>query len=187
MKLPKIQVLYAFLSRLSNREKIIFYITAFIVSFMLLDRLIISPVFYKMHSLDKEAQEKIAGIKRSLYLLAYKDRIEKEVNHYKQFISSSKTEEEEMTAMLKDIETIANKATVYLIDMKPAGFRDRKFYREVMVKLNCEAMMEKITEFMYNIESSSGLFTITKYQLSPKSKDSSVARCSVSISKLIIP
>ena len=134
MKLPKLQIFYLFLSRLSKREKTIFYLAAIFVSIMLLDRLIISPIFYKMVSINKEIEEKIQGIKRSLYLLAYKDKIEDEVNYYKQFISSPKTEEEEMTAMLKDIEAIANKTTVYLMDMKPAGFRDKDTHREVMVK-----------------------------------------------------
>lgn len=187
MKLPKIEIIYVFFSRLSKREKLILYISAFVFSLMLLDRLIISPVFYKMVSLDKEIEEKIQGIKRNLYLLSYKEKIEKEVEYYQQFTSSPKTEEEEMTAMLKDIETIANKATVYLLDMKPAGFKENGTHKEVMVKLSCEATMEQVTDFIYNIESSKGLFTVTRYQISPKSKDSSVARCSMSVSKLLIP
>ena len=47
--------------------------------------------------------------------------------------------------------------------------------------------MEQLVDFMYNIENSDKLLMIEKYQISPKSKESSVAKCAMSISKIVIP
>ncbi|PIQ86101.1 MAG: hypothetical protein COV73_05065 [Candidatus Omnitrophica bacterium CG11_big_fil_rev_8_21_14_0_20_43_6] len=40
-----------------------------------------------------------------------------------------------------------------------------------MINLNCEAQMEQLVNFMYNMENSSSLLSIEKYQLAPKAKD----------------
>ena len=187
MKVFKIQAFYAFLSRLSKREKLIFYLTVLFVSLTLLDRMVISPISSKMQSLNKEIQEKETGIIKNLRILAQKDRISAESNKYSGFLDVPKSEEEETTALLKEIESLANKSTIYIVDMKPAGVKEIGSSKRYMVNLNCEAQMEHITDFMYNIENSRKLLTIDKYQISPKERVSSIAKCSMTISKIVAP
>lgn len=179
----KIQALYAFLGRLSKRERAVFYTAAFFVSLVALDRLVISPVITKIKSLDSEIQEKESAIKKSLRILSQKERIEEEAARYASFLERRKSEEEEMTSLLKEVETLANKAAVYLIDMKPAGLKDNRY----AVNVSCEGQMEQVVSFMYNIENSAKLLMIDKYQITPKSRESSVAKVSMAISKLITP
>lgn len=183
----KIQTFYTILARLSKREKLILYVAVSFVSLTLLDRLIISPSFSKMKSLNREIQEKESGIKKNLHILAQKDRILAESAKYNSFLSSPESGEDQLTSLLKEIENYANKASVYLIDMKPSGVKDIGPSKKYLINLNCEAQVEQLTNFMYNIENSSELLTIEKYQISPKAKESSVARCSMTISKIIIP
>ena len=89
--------------------------------------------------------------------------------------------------MLKEIENIANNAAIYLIDMKPMGLKGDESSRKYTVTLNCEAQLEQVADFMYSIEDSEELLTIEKYQMSPKARDSSVVRCRMTISKLVMP
>ena len=179
-----IQALHTFLSHLSKREKLILYAMASVVSLTLLDRLIISPISHKIASLDKEIQEKELDVKKDLRILAQKDKILAESTKYNSFLASPKSEEEEMTDILKEIETLANKSSVYLVDMKPGGVKAAGNSKKYVVNLNCEAQIEQLTEFMFDIENSNKLLTIEKYQISPKSKESSVARCSLSVSRI---
>jgi len=183
----KIKELYRILTRLSKREQFILYVAIFFIALTLLDRLIIEPIFSKMQELDKEIKEKESAIRRNAHILAQKERIASEVAKFSSFLGISKSEEEETTSFLKEIENLANKSSVYLVDMKPAGLKDMGSSKKYLVNLNCEAQMEQITDFMYNIENSNRLLTIEKYQISPKSKESSVAKCSMSISKIVIP
>ncbi|OGW74888.1 MAG: hypothetical protein A2Z72_06275 [Omnitrophica bacterium RBG_13_46_9] len=181
----KIDSLYTFLTRLSKREKTILYVTVFFVSVTLLDKLIISPIFYKINSLDAEIREKELSVKKDIRMLSQKDRIMAESAKYASFLSEhAKSEEEETTFILKEIENLANQSSVYLIDMKPGGIKSTGQSKEYIVNLSCEAQLEQITEFMYKIENSKELLTIEKYEIEPKSKESSIARCSMSISKI---
>jgi len=183
----KIQALHTFLSHLSKRERNILYAAVFIVSLVLLDRLIIHPIYFKMESLGKEIREKESAVKKNLRIVSQKDRILAESAKYSSFLSASESEEEEVTSILKEIETIANKNSIYLSDMKPGSLKKMGDSKKYTVNLNCEAQMEQLTEFMYNIENSNKLLTIEKYEISPKSKESSIAKCSMSISKIAMP
>jgi len=183
----KLQALYTIFTRLSKREQFILYIAAFFIALTLLDRLIIEPIFSKMQSLDKEIQEKETAIRRNAHVVVQKDRILAEVAKYTSFLSTAKSEDEEITSFLKEIENLADKSSVYLIDMKPSGVKDLGSSKKYLLNLNCEAQMEQLADFMYNIENSNKLLTIDKYQISPKSKESSIAKCSISISKMVIP
>jgi hypothetical protein len=182
-----LQQLYAMLSRLSKREKLVLNLTVLVISLTLLDRMIINPITFKMRSLNKEIQEEMTSIKKNIRLVAQKETIRSEAGKYDSYVSSSKSEEEEITSALKEIENLANKSSVYLIDMKPGGLKETSSTKKYLINLNLEAQMEQLTDFMYEIESSNWMFTIEKYQIGPKSKDSSVAKCSMTISKMVLP
>lgn len=187
MKGLNIQALYRFLSRLNKREKIVFYGTVFFISLALLDRLIIYPIFSRIQGLNKEIEAKKAGITRSLHILAHEDRISEESAKYSSFSISSKSSEEEVTLILKEIESLASKSSVYLVDMKPRESRGTESPKTYFISLNCEGQMEHIIELMYNIESSDKMLTVDSYDISPKEKESTIARCTMSISKFVIP
>jgi Tfp pilus assembly protein PilO len=183
----KLQALYAYLAHLSKREKFVFYIALVFISLAALDRLIVSPISLKIKSLNKEIETSEANIKNDLHILSQKDRILSESARYTSFLSSNKTEEEEITGLLKEVENLANKASAYITDMKPAPTKELGSSKKYLVNLNCEGQMEQIINFMYNIEDSSKLLVIEKYQISPKSKESGVATVSMTISKTVIP
>lgn len=186
MKMPKIQVFRKFLSRLSKREKLIFYGALFFISLTLLDRFVLYPIFSRIEELDKEIRAKESGIKKSLHILAHKDRIVAERKKYRSFATDLKGKEEEMTSLLKEVEKLANDSSVYLVDLKPAGLKKAGASEKYFISLNCEAQMEQLARFIYDLEDSNKLFSVERYRINPKSKDSSVARCSMYISKIVM-
>jgi len=185
--LSQLSSFYTILARLSKREKLIFYSAIFFISATLLDRTVINPIFSKIRSLDKEIQEKKTGIRKNMLMLSQKDKISSESAKYSTYLSRMKSEDEETTLLLKEIESLADKTAISLIDMKPSGLKSVGPYKKFLLNLNCEAQMEQLIDFMYNIESSNRLLVIEKYQITPKSKESSVARCSMSIAKIFMP
>lgn len=184
MKKFNLQAAQAFLGRLSNREKMVLYGAACVVSLMFLDRFIISAISSRFQAVYEQIEEKKAGIKRSLRIIAQKDKILSVSAQYASLLHNAGSKEETVTSILKEIESLANTSSVYLVDIKPAGSKNVGAAREYLVSLNCEAQMEQLVEFMYNIENSNKFLLIEKYQISPKSKESSVARCSMTISKI---
>jgi Tfp pilus assembly protein PilO len=185
--LKKIKSLSGIISRMNKKEKRIVYIAGFLLAILFLERLIIYPIYYRIKSFNKEIKDTELEIKKNLHIIAQKDKISKEKDAYASFLSRAKSEEEEISSILKEIEELANKSSIYLEDMKPAGTKIIDSNKKYMINLNCEAQMEQLIDFMYNIENSSKLFAIEKYEINPKARDSSVAKCSMSISKISIP
>lgn len=178
----KIKSFYTFLSHLSKRERLILYIAAGFTLLLILDRLIVHPVLSKMRSLDKEIQAQTAQIKKDFHILTQKEKIIAESRRYASYSLGELSAEEATTSLLKELEDLANKASVYLVDIKPAGIKQEAGYSKYLVNLSCEAQMEQVIDFMYNIENSKKLLRIEKYNISPKSKESSIAKCSMTIS-----
>ena len=176
--------LYKFFAKLSKKERLTLYAAGAIVSLMFVDRLIISPVFSRLKSLDEEIREKETSIRKNIKILAQKDRIQASSANYGSFSGGRVgSDEEEMTSFMKEMEDMANKSSVYLVDIKPGAVKSQEQLKKYFVTLNCEAQMEQIVDFMYGLENSSRFFTIERYQITPKAKDSSLARCSIAVSK----
>lgn len=180
----KQQVLFNFIKGLSPREKKIFYTALFMLLVLSIDRLAISPITNRLDALNKEIHQKQSAINRYLLILAQKERIKQQVNKLNVFLESLKASTDETTSLLKEIERIANKSAVYLVDMKPAGLRQEVTFKKYLINLSCEAQMPQLVEFMYNIESSHRLLTIEKYQITPKSKEGGVASCTMTVAKI---
>lgn len=182
------QAVYKFLAKLSKKEKTVLYITVFFVALMFLDRLVIYPIYSKVRQLNAEIRQKESGINKYLRILAQKERILNERKKYAAYLDSRQSEEQDMTSILKEIENLANKGSLYVVDMKPGGVRENSDQtRRYLVNLSCEGEMEQIADFMYNVENSNVLLMIERYQISPKSKESRVAACTMTISKIIMP
>jgi hypothetical protein len=188
MQLLKAADFNKFLSRLSKREKLILYAAAFFLALTVIDRAVIHPVYSKIKTLNEQIDAKEAGIIQDLRVLSQKEKILSETAKYASFMGTTQPEEEAVTGLLKEIESIANKSSLYIVDMKPAGQKTEKDNtKKYLVNLNCEGQMEQIMGFMYNIENSNTLLSIEKYQISPKSRESSLAQSSITISKAVMP
>ena len=179
-----LQELYKFFARLSKKERLMLYVAGTIVSALFLDRLIISPVFSRLKGLDEEIREKEISVRKNIRILSQKDRIRASSANYGSFSGGKLgSDEEEMTSFMKEMEDMANKSSVYLVDIKPGAVKGQEQFKKYFVTLNCEAQMEQIVDFMYHLENSDRIFTIDRYQITPKAKDSSIARCSIVVSK----
>jgi len=187
IKLPKFDALYLFISRLSRREKIILYITAVVLALLILMKLIVEPIYSNIKSLDREIVDRESQIKSDMKIVARKDRIRAETKTYTSYVTVPASEDEAMTALLKEIEGLANKSQVYVVDIKPGGVREADSAKKYMVSITCEGKMEQITDFLYAIESSNKLFKVERYQISPKSAESTTAQVSMTISQAVVP
>lgn len=183
----KPQDLLKIVSGLSKREKTVLYVTCLVLALVVLDRMIIYPVYSRISALGSEIKEKEAGIARDLRMLAQQERIMLEGKKYASFLNIPESEEEAMTSFLKEVENLANKSSLYIIDMKPAGVKTEKGkIKKFQLVLSCEGQMEQLIEFMYGVENLNALLNIEKYQISPKSKDSTIVQAAITISKIAI-
>ncbi len=180
-----IKKLLDFYVKLSPREKKILYGTLFVISLFLVERLIIHPIAEKLVSLDKSILDQKIAVKKSMHVLLQKEKITRDAKDYASYSVESKDPEEEMTSLLKEIEALANNSSVTLSYVKPVSTKDSGNAKKYFASLECEAPMEELVGFFYSIESSTKLLKIEKYTIQPKSKDSSLARCTATVSKTV--
>ena len=95
----------------------------------MLDQLVVSPVFSKIKFLDAEIKDRETLIKSSLKIVTQKERILSARNKYSYLSSGFTSSDTEVTSLLKEIEGMSNKSSVYLVDMKPAAIKG--LFREV--------------------------------------------------------
>lgn len=177
----------SFMNKLAKREKTILYISFTIISLAVLDRLVISPILDKKKNLEEHITRQEEEIKKNLRIIIQRQRIEAEEKKYATFSPQSRSDEEEVASLLKEIESLASRSSVYIIDLKPSGVQSSAAIKRYSVNLSCEAPMEQLISFMYAVENSSKLLQIAAFNISPKSRQSSVNRCELLVHKIIIP
>jgi hypothetical protein len=171
---------------LSAKEKTILYAAAAFIVIAVADRVVISPVTQKLGALDKEIADMHASIKRDLHMLSQKDRIALESTKYKSFLAKEGTEEEEFSSLMKEVETLANRSRINLLDMKPGQVKTVESAKQYQVVINLEAPLKKLTEFMYAVETSKQLLKVEKFQISVKSKEEASVKSTMTISRIIL-
>jgi len=185
--IKQIKPLIGFFTHLSNREKFVLYITCAIVSVLIFDRLIMNPVSKKLKSLDTEIRDKESAIKKGVRILGQKDKILAESSAYQPLLAKAASDEEETISLLKEVELLANKSGINLIDLKPAEVKESASIKKYFVNLNCEAQMQQLMDFMHQIESSDKMLKVERFEINPKSKESSIATCGMSVSRIVVP
>ncbi len=177
----------AWISKLSKNEKIIFYLSIVLVAVAFLDRGIISPLVNKMEILKEEKKTVLDEMKKNLRIINQRQRIQDEERKYSSFALQARSEEEEIAALLKKLESLATKASVYLVNLKPANVQMEGLVKKFVINLSCEGEMEQLISFIYLVESSNMLLQIGAFNLSPKSKKSTVVKGEILIYKIVLP
>ena len=175
------------ISRFSKREKAVFFAALVFVGFSLSDRLILSPILKKMQIYSQEIKATEYEMIKNTKILQQRARIEAEEKRYAEYSSIARTDEEETATLLREIERLATRSTVYLNDLKPSGIQEEGMVKKFRVNVSCEGDMEKIIRFMHLIEDSNIIMQITAFDMGPKSTQSKINRCDLLISKIVIP
>ena len=178
--------LIAFYKKLSKVERKILWLAALLVVLCFVDRVIVMPVVTTLTSLTVNIREQESSIKKSMNVLLHKDGIISESREYMSYSVEAKNPEEEMVGLLKEVESSAEKSGVNLMYVKPANTKEEQGIKKYYCTLECEAPMEQVATFFHDIESSTKLLKIEKYQIQPKNKESSTARCTITIYKTVL-
>lgn len=177
----------AFLTKLSKKERIGLFIAMGFASLALLDRLVVSPINNRIQQINREIKISEKQLGRDLRNLNRKGIITKEYQKYIQYIKKVGSDEEEVARILGEIEELARKSAVYLVDMKPQQPKKVDFYKEYTVEIEAEGDMESLVNFLHQLNNSSQLLRAEKLRLNLKEKGSSIIKASLLITKVLIP
>lgn len=172
--------------KLSKKEKIGLSVAFVFLALAFLDRLLISPVRTKFNALNLQiriSEKQLGGDMRNIN---QKKFIGEEYEQYLPYIRRSGSDEEEVAKILGEIEALARKSSVYLVDMKPRKPREVEFYKEYTVEIEAEGYMESLMSFIYQLNTSSQLLRVETLRLNLTKGDSNVLSASMLITKVLI-
>lgn len=175
-----------FISKFSKREKLVLSISIIFILLALLDRAILNPIIDKMKSFEQEIKATEYEMTKNVKIINQSARIEKEEKRYSTFIKEAGSEEEETAGLLRIVESLASTTNVYLVDLKPGGVEVSGNLKKFIINVSCEAQMQQILSFMYEIENSAVLLHIAAFSMNPKSNGSDINRCEFLLNKIVI-
>lgn len=174
-------------AKLSKQEKILAYVAIAFVIIAFFDRFILDAMMDKMNSIEGQIRMKELLIKKDSRILSQKDVIASQQQQYSAYAVQANSEAEEISVVLKEIDTLAKQTGVNLIETKPTELVSEKIIKRYSILLTCEGTMEQLANFLFQIENSKTLFMVEKYDLSSRDKEKGIVKCVMSISKVVVP
>jgi len=174
-----------FLTRLSKKEKRLFYITVTIVACVFLDRIIFRPVMNKLESLNGKINLEEKKLEKSMLILKEETVIRSEYNKIAQNIKQEQSDEETIAVLLSSLEKMANSVSVFVSDMKPNPVEKADFYKKYSIKIEAEAKVSNLADFIYQLENSPKLFRISDFRLTPQKKET-ILKINMTVTEVLI-
>ncbi len=174
-------------SKLSQRERMVLFATMGCLFLLAMDRIVLGPILAQMKVLDAEIQMKTEIIHRNLRIVAFQESIFKEHGKYKKYLASNKqTEEEIIGDHLHEIESLGKLQAVKISDTKSGDAEENPVMKEYRIKISGEGSLSNILGFMRLLEDSAYLFKIHSFLFAPKTKDASVMKYEMDLSRILI-
>ena len=174
-----------FFSRLSRKERAGLIVAGFIVMAVFVDRLIVGPLSVKLQRVSREIAFSEKKLNHDLRNIHNKEFIEDEYKKYKDSVKkNSASDDENVSNMLAEIESLARTAGVNLIDIKPQASKQVDFYKEYVAEVTIEGHMEQIVVFLHKLNSPPQLLRAVKLHLGLRQKESSALKASMLVTSI---
>lgn len=152
------------------REKRFFFLALLAIVSLAIFQFVFYPMFLRQRALNEELHS--AGKKLFTYqrLIARKKAIEDQYKQFSPNFTLSSWRMEEATDGLAEIEDLAKKSGIRIVDMRPqgGGLTDRKRPKEWRIELRTQGDIEGQLKFIYNLEYVPSLFKIKKLRLAAR-------------------
>jgi len=173
--------------KLSTKEKIGLGLGIALAFSALFDRVVIGPLNAKIHYLNQEIRLAELDLCKDLRNLDEKESITKEFQNYAKYVKQMGSDEEEMARFLREVENIAHKSSVNLLDVKPQMPQSKDLQKQFTVEIEAEGDMSAIIMFLHQLNTSDLLLRSEKIVLKLIQKDKSLLRASILVTKIVIP
>jgi Tfp pilus assembly protein PilO len=120
-----------------------------------------------------------------MYILSQEAAISSEYKKFAQSIKQEQSDEEATASLLSGIEKMAGSVSVFILDMKPNSVEKSEFYKKYSVKIEAEAKISNLTDFIYQLENSPKLLRVSDFRLTPQKKET-VLKVNMTVTEVLI-
>ena len=175
------------LDKLTGREKAILYIVIAIAALALAYNFLIEPIYKKWVEVNQEIKLLEVKLQKAISIVKEREKIEKDYVIYAEKLKPKGSDEQEMTFMLNELETLARNSGLKIINVRPKQAQDKESYKKFSVGLETESDMSALMKFIYEVKNSQQMLKIDRLTLNTKSSQSGVLiMATMSISRVAI-
>jgi Tfp pilus assembly protein PilO len=169
----------------SSREKSIFIVCLTVVGFYLLYHF-----GYQQIKEDIVAQQGLIvksqkDLRKYNQTLRGEEVIRQKLKHYEDLFKQQSSDEGEMTRILSDIEAIAQKGSIKIVNMQPGRIKKQDFYNYFSVNVQAQSSLKNIVAFLYDLEAPPHLFHIDEMRIEKHSLQAEDLKCQFVISRFL--
>ena len=175
------------LRALTAREKIILSICALLILSYFGVNFIFEPLKAKIEELSNQIGITELKLKKSNKIIDYQESVEDNFKKYADLIKQKANDEQEMSALLSEIESITKEIKISISDMKPSRVRAVDFYKKFSVELEAEGLLEDLTKFIHTLQSQPHFLKIERMRLERRSMRTNTLKSSILISRIRVP
>lgn len=175
------------LRHFSTREKIILSVCLLLVLMYLGANFVFEPIKTKLNDLNSQIALKELKLKKSNRVLDNQGVVETNYKKYADLIKQKANDEQEMSALLSEIESITKEIKISISDMKPSRVRAVDFYKKFSVELEAEGLLEDLTKFIHTLQSEPHYLKIERMRLERRSMRTNTLKGSILISRIRVP
>ncbi|MFC1593839.1 hypothetical protein ACFL38_00755 [Candidatus Omnitrophota bacterium] len=180
-------ILKAFISGLSAKEKKILYIAVGCMCLAFFDRLVLGPICQEANLLEERIVSQTELIQKNLMILQYKDKIISEDEAHNIFYAKlDSTHEQRIASFLSEVEELAKSAGIPRTNVNPVFGEEKKGYVQYNLTFECAGKMDNLVDLIYKIENSKKPIRVISYEISPKSRENYEAKCTLTVAKIIV-
>jgi Tfp pilus assembly protein PilO len=173
-------------SRLSPRQRVWFYVTVAIVCVGLVERFVYAPVGGRLEELDQEILVKENQLKKNLTNLAAREGVQKAYAPYTAYASPAASDEEAIGGLLKEIEELARKSGLALVNVRPKPATKIDVGKRYPVEVELETDMGPLIRFIHGLHGSKYPLRVNQMRLDSKGGRSAQVRVYLLIHKSAI-
>ncbi len=173
-------------SRLSPRQRTWLYVTVAIVGLGFVERFVYAPVGGRLEELDQEILVKENQLKKNLTNLAAREGVLKAYAPYTAYASPKASDEEAIGGLLKEIEELARKSGLALVNVRPKPATKIDVGKRYPVEVELETDMGPLIRFIHGLHGSKYPLRVNQMRLDSKGGRSAQVRVYLLINKSAI-
>ncbi len=171
---------------MTKREKMLFYITVSVVAIWAGQKYVVQPILDSKAVFGNKYASSIAKLEKYQKLVDGENIIKDKFSKIASNVGVSGSIDEEIAKFLTEIESIAGLSGVAIYEIKPASEDETDIYIKLQSDMEIEGDISEILDFMRKIKNSASLMAAEKLTLSAKQSGSSLIKCRILVSKVII-
>ncbi len=172
--------------KMTRREQKILIVCGSLLFVYIFHNLVWKPFKAESKISSQKIRKGEKRLRKSLEIMRRQKAVLKEYTEYLNIFKQEMTDEEQMSSIIAQLEDMTQRQKLQFSEMKPQKMNTFDFYKVFPVSLKMDGSLDQVNQFLYDLQKEPYFFHVDKLRLEKKSRQKSVLKISLVLSKLLI-